>query len=528
VTTTLFSMSVPVTTVSQSQSLGGRTARGFAWMVSQTVASRIVSAAGQVAMAWFLLPDDYGAVGLAFTIAAFASLVQQAGFKEILVQRFNHFSRWANAAFWMSLSYGMLSGLLMVGAALAVPLLPPVAQRYPELPGLLLALAAAAPLTTLSTVPMARLQAELRFGTLATIVFASATATTVLSVLLAWGGLGPQSVVLPRALVALAQAMVLFLVCGFPARATPQWRRWRFLAGDSLLLIATWVCYAIIMQGDYAALALLRPRAELGLYFFAFNLSVQAVTLFTVNLWGVLMPALSQLQDDTPRQLAAFQRASRALALVAVPFGFLQTALADPGVRLLFAPKWHTAIPVLQVLSLGMTFMMIGSQGGSLLQAQGRFKTMFLLSAGCAAAFVVMVGFGALLGGALIVATVVAVYYAAYGPVNLFLGMRPAGGTWRDVWSIYSVSIAPGAVAVGAGWLGVMWVPDGTVGSVLKLALVPLISLAIYLPLVRRVAREDWNELMARFMGFARRRKTLAQVGPSDTVGPLPRAEEAL
>jgi PST family polysaccharide transporter len=510
-----------------NQSLGGRAARGFAWMVSQTVASRLLSAAGQVALAWFLLPNDYGAVGLAMTIATFASLVQQAGLKEILVQRFKHFSRWANVAFWMSLAYAALSGLLTALAGLVVPLVPAVAQRYPELSGLLFVLALTAPLTALSTVPLARLQAELRFGTLATVAFASAALVTVLSVVLAWKGMGAQSVVIPRAVVALAQALVLFAVCGFPARATPQFRRWRFLARDSLLMIATWVCYAIIMQGDYAALALLRPRVELGLYFFAFNLSIQAVTLFTVNLWGVLMPALTWLQHDTPRQLSAFQRASRALALVAVPFGFLQTALAEAGVRLLFEPEWYPAIPVLQVLSLGMTFMMIGSQGGSLLQAQARFKTMFLLSAGCAAAFVVMVLSGALLGGALAVAAAVAIYYAAYGPVNLYVGMRAAGGTWRDVWRIYSVSIGPAAAAVSAGWLATRWTIDCTTGYLLELALVPVITLLVYLPLVRWVARGDWDDLIARFTGFIRSRRAQPGIGAQPATEALVRAEEA-
>src|SRR5437870_1122481 len=70
--------------------VGRRTARGFAWLTAQTLGAKAVGFVGQIILAWYLAPDDFGLVGLALTVAAFAGLIQQAGLKEILIHRHRH------------------------------------------------------------------------------------------------------------------------------------------------------------------------------------------------------------------------------------------------------------------------------------------------------------------------------------------------------------------------------------------------------------------------------------------------------
>ena len=57
-------------------------------------------------------------------------------------------------------------------------------------------------------------------------------------------------------------------------------------------------------------------------------------------------------------------RSARQLALVGVPLCLMQVAMADPGIRALFAPKWYPAIPVLQILSLGAALRVLGMPAG--------------------------------------------------------------------------------------------------------------------------------------------------------------------
>src|SRR5439155_9904086 len=145
---------------------------------------------------------------------------------------------------------------------------------------------------------------------------------------------------------------------------------------------------------------------------------------------------------EPARQLQGFLRAVRALAAVAVPVCVLQAAVAGPVVRLIFSPradpgKWYAAIPVLQVLSLGMAFKAVGMPTSNLLQAQGRFKLYLKLTAVYAAVFLVMVALAAALSvperSALAVAVAVAITFAVLEPMIMHVAVRRAGGGWRDV-----------------------------------------------------------------------------------------------
>src|SRR5687767_7719447 len=103
---------------------------------------------GQVILARLLLPEAWGMIGMAYSVTAFAGLIQQAGIREILIQRQSHFGRWANPAFWMSLTLGCLGALVMVILA------PVAAWMYEDsrLIWLILILAISAPFSGLDIV----------------------------------------------------------------------------------------------------------------------------------------------------------------------------------------------------------------------------------------------------------------------------------------------------------------------------------------------------------------------------------------
>jgi O-antigen/teichoic acid export membrane protein len=453
-----------------------------------------VSLAGQIALAWYLQPQDFGAVGLAYTVVGFAGLIQQSGQKEILVQRQKHFRRWSTVAFWMSMAFALIAAAIMLAAA------PFAARIYhtPALTGMLMILAASAPIDALSVVPNARLQIDLRFKTIALLGFLVALATTGLSVIFAYRGWGAYSFVLPRPIVGIVQAVALWWLTRPPVRFALQPRRWRFMVGDSGLIIATWFFYMIITQGDYMILGIMHPADVVGIYFFAFNLSLQVVALFMMNFWGVIVPALAKLTGQPQRQLEGFLAASRMLAVAGVPVSLLVGAVANPAIRLFFAKKWEPSIHVLEVLSLGMTLMLVGSPGGTLLQARGKFRTMFNVAAACSVAFLILVTIGAWLGAALSVAIAVGIFYAGYGPVNMYAGIRGIGGTWRDIWRVYSVALIPGAMSVGSAYLIGRMISHNWI----RLIVTVVVAFGLYLPLLRFLSPTVWDEVMSRVRGL--------------------------
>jgi O-antigen/teichoic acid export membrane protein len=224
-------------------------------------------------------------------------------------------------------------------------------------------------------------------------------------------------------------------------------RRWRYLLADSTLMLGTSLAITCVMQGDNLMLGLFHSKEVLGVYFFAYNLSTQTGQLVAANLGAVLMPALTKLAADLPRQLNAAIRATRVMLLIGIPLSFIQAALVEPAVTLVFRGRWDAAVPVVQYLSIGMAMTLVNGCTSSILQSQGRFRFLLVWNAMVAVVFLAAVAVGAKVGAAVSVSVAVALIFSCIGPVGLYLALRPGGGRFRDVLSVY---IRPLAVSVCA------------------------------------------------------------------------------
>jgi PST family polysaccharide transporter len=485
---------VPPADSSAPQNLGRRTISGLIWLTMQTVGSKLALTASRILLARLLWPSDFGVVAMALTISSFAGLIQQAGLNEILVQRGRHFARWANVAFWMSVGLGLLSASAMMTAA------PLAARLYhtPKLVRLIAIAAVAAPMSSLSVVSMARLQLDLRFRSLAMIAFWANCGQAALSVIFAWLGFGPYSLLLPAPIVNLIQAALLWHNQARFLRLDVQWRRWKFMLADSGYIFASWIFYTIIAQGDYISLGLRRSREIVGIYFFGFNFSVQMNTLFTQNVMSALLPALSSLQHDLQRQFTAFLRAARGLALLGMPFGVLIVATAAPAFHVLFVPKWYPSIVVVQALGIGMSMSMIGCVSISLMQARGQFRLLMILSILASILFCALVIPAVFIGGAQSVAIAVGTFHFIYGPWMLYAGVRPAGGSWRDVAGIYGPPAISSILGIGAATALARLLPAWPGRDVLQIVLIGIVGLGLYGLIIRQIAPEAGAELLAR------------------------------
>ena len=482
-------------------SIGDRAARGFTIYFTQFFASKVVSLASQIVLSWLLVRKDYGYLGLAMAVATFTGLVQQAGVRDILVRRGKRYNRWANTAFWLSACSGLAGALLMLIAA------PLAAYIYREqtLMYLIALLALGGMITSLGSVPEAKLHIDLRFRAIATLNFSSTTAGLALAVVLAVMGFGAYSYVLPHPITAAGRLAAAWWMTRPPVRLQIRPRRMRYLLSDSGLLVLNSVFVSILWQGDYLILGLLYPEDLVGLYVWAFGLSLQSIYMLAESMSGVLFPSLSKLADDPARQRDAFLRAARVLALVGIPACFAQAVLAAPGVHLVFNPRWFEAVPLVQVLSIGMSVYVVGSASFAALKAQGRFKRLLMINSLCSVSFVMLVTCGAWARGPLGAAVAVCINLCILtaSALTSMLGEH----AWRDLPRIFVIPLLLSAAASAAAWGVVAWLPRQTKPQWLLVALVSATVLAVvYVPLARALAPEPWKELLARMRQMRPRR----------------------
>ncbi len=226
---------------------------GTFWLLIQTLGSKVVTLGGQLVLAWLLSPDDFGQIGMAYTVTAFAALLINPGIDVILVRRGKHFQLWSTPAFYFSFCAGLLGCAAILIAA-------PFAARIfgsSQLTGLLAVLAIATPIGSFMLVPTAKLRAEMRFGTLSLIAFLQSILQTLLTLTFAALGYGVYAFVLPMPIVYAAIAAVLWIVSRPAVSIRNPFRHWRYLIGDTSYIFFQRVLQTAVSQGDYILLGAL-------------------------------------------------------------------------------------------------------------------------------------------------------------------------------------------------------------------------------------------------------------------------------
>lgn len=484
---------------SSTTELGRQTAAGFAWLLLQTLSVKLATVVGQILLAWLLAPKDFGLIALAYSVVTFIAIFQSSGLREILIQREREFPVLAAPAFWLSLVIGTVVSAMIVGSA------PWAARVYnqPELPGLLVVLAVFTFISNLENIPTAQLQNQMRFRALSTLGIFQGVSQISLSVILAALGFGAYSFLLPLPIIALIKVGVLWSLARPPLSWNFGLGYWPSLIKSSGLLIGASFFIGINVHGASIVLGLFHTAGVVGIFFFAYHLAQQVQTLLALNLAHVLLPSFSKLQENPIRQYTAFLRANKLLMILGAPASFLVAASADPGVRLVFDPRWIDAIPVVQALAIGTAFTITTIVTLSFLKAQGRYQFHLWISMFRALLFLGLVTAAAARGGALAVGIAAAIAMMIYSPSMMYASIRRAGLGWRHVWNVYAAPIGSGAFACGLAVAAANLVPATIAGeNFVRVTVTIAVSGMLYVPFIWLTAREEWEDLLGRVMSF--------------------------
>lgn len=483
-------------------SLRHKTSRGTVWMTGQVVYVKLLGLALQLVLAKLLLREDFGLYGLALTVYTFAAMFHQAGVLEVLIQRQRTFHIWSEVGFWLSFACGMIAFLMTI-------LIAPLVARFYEYPEpetlvrLIRVMACVFPLVALGAVNRAKLQIEMRFRELALIGAVTATADVTLKVLFAYLGYGAFSF----AYGALISQVVYLALCWYFApvrvRWRPQLRRWKYLLNDGMMVVGALVCTWVIEEGDYVVLGRFEDVGVVGLYFFAFRISRHIVSLMTWQVSKVLFPALSSLPSDTDRQINAFIRAARLIAAASLPSCFAMATMADPLVRLLFEPRWFEAIPLIQIMCLGMTLRSMSWPIASLMKAQGRFRTHMFVVGGSILAFFPMTILGTWLGSALGLAVAIAIFYTGSTTVEFMVALKRPAQFVRDFGTVFFAPLVSSVLAAGIAWcVGYLLLPktgfEGMLLHLLQCFAIAISGAVMYVLAIRQLSPKVWHEAIER------------------------------
>jgi len=435
--------------VTPASSVGAKAAHGAFWTVCFSVLNKFFTLGSQVALAWFLLPQDFGLVAMALSITSVVTMLCGSSLSKVLIQRQERFDEDAGQVFWLSLAMNAAAALLLA----AISPLAGMLFKEPRVISLILIAAAAIPLMALPTIYAAALYRDLRFKTVSMLHCGEGIIRNGSAVALAACGFGAYSLVLPLLASALFAAILFRAKAGRIAIGEPQPRQWKALLAPAGWLMLHALFAAIQGYGAAFIIGIGHDSTVAGLYYWGFALSTQAMFLLANNLQTVFFPVLSKVNDDVQRQYAAFRKTSQALLLIAVPVCALQVLLARPFIEMVFHARWLPAAPVVQWLSLGMITQPLSVLAASLLLARGRFGALAALTGFSALTTLISASAGALAGHEVAIAQWTCGGLFISGLIAGWVALRQFEKGWRELAAIIAGPLLITPICLLAGWL---------------------------------------------------------------------------
>jgi len=320
---------------------------GIAWNAGAKSAGQLLRWAATLIVARILTPADYGLFGMATVFLGLVTLVSEFGLGSAVVALRDLSDEAIAQINSLSLLFGVAAFAASIGAA------GPLGRFFhsPQLPPVIMVLAAGFLIGAFKTVPSALLERDLRFKTLALVDAGQALVLAAAMVAVALLGFGYWTLVFGELLSAALSTTAIVAV----RRHAFAWPRPRTL-GPALTfsahLIGSRLCWYLTSNADFAVAGRLLGKAALGAYSFAWTIAEVPLDRICALVTRVTPAVFSAVQRDHAALRRYVLRITEGLALLAWPAGFGMALVARDLVLVVLGDQWRATVGPLQVLGV--------------------------------------------------------------------------------------------------------------------------------------------------------------------------------
>jgi O-antigen/teichoic acid export membrane protein len=308
-------------------------------------ASRLVFT---VLLARLVGPEAFGIAAQAIVYIGVVGLLLDQGFSSALIQRRRLENDLPGAIVTVNLAIGAVLSLVTLALA-------PLWADFMSTPQLTLVLVVLAPDLVIRAVvitPRALLLREMAFRKIGIADVGSAMVGGILGVVVAELG-GSYWAIVVQTLSTDVVLAVLLLLLGAGRRPNLRFRILRKIVGFSGRAFAAGLLINSVSRNiDSLLIGRFLGPEPLAFYGLANRLLLLPVRLVSTTIGGVLFPAFSRLADNLVGLRTELARATRVIAILALPAMALISAAAPQLILILFGHKWLPAVPIVQVLAV--------------------------------------------------------------------------------------------------------------------------------------------------------------------------------
>lgn len=357
------------------KSIKNKTVSGISWSAADVFLSQGVTFLVGIVLARLLTPAEYGLIGICTIFIVIFNGIIDSGFSAALIRKQDANRDDYNTMFIVNMGLSLLMyAVLYFGA----PLIARFFER-PELVDLVRVMGLILILQALSIVQYTILSKRLDFKTKTKASLIAAVSSGAIGIGCAFAGMGVWSLVAQQLSRYAIYTICLWVFNKWWPSIKFSMASFRYMWGFgwkmmlSGLLDHTWKeLYQVVVGKFYSP-------ATLGQYSKAKEFGHIFSTNITAIIQRVSYPALAELQDDTPRMVAAYRKLIKTTMFITAVCMLSLGAVAEPLVYCLIGPKWHQAATFLPIISISLSLYPLHALNLNMLKVEGRSDIFLIL-----------------------------------------------------------------------------------------------------------------------------------------------------
>lgn len=323
-------------------------AGGLFWSYGERIFAQLVSLLVSIVLARLLSPENYGVVSIVMIFISFCDAIVTGGFGNAIVQKKDADELDVNTMLCCSMVTSTLLYLLIYFTA------PFIADFYrmDVICPILRVLGVRLLISGINSIQHAWIQKKMLFKKFFVSTLFGTVLSAVVGIAMAYLGMGPWALVGQYLTNSFVDTVVLLVTNDWKPRLMFSIDRAKTLLSYGWKVLATTIVFTI--EGNLRSLIIGKQfgSAELAFYDQGKRFPDLLVTNINTSISNVMLPVLSQSQDDLDRLKQLSRRAIRIGTYLLTPLLVGLVAVADTFVVAILSEKWAPCIPYLRILTL--------------------------------------------------------------------------------------------------------------------------------------------------------------------------------
>jgi len=329
-------------------SLGEAFSRGLAWFFLLKIGSRPIALIQFFIVAHFLLPAEFGVMGIALLVLSLLDMLTTTGYEEALIHKKEGIEDYLDTVWLVSVGRGLLLGLVVYFSA---PLAVSLFNEYTTT-SVLQVLAVVPVIQGFTSPGLIQLEKDLHFAKLVWLESIYSVSVAIVAITFAFFLRSIWALVIAYVLGMGIRTFGSFFVCPYRCKFRFNWvRTWelwtygRWIFGSKLM-------HYVFNNGDsWVVGSMLGPQA-LGFYLAAFRLGRMPAAEFTNASARVAFPTFVKMAGDVKRLRLAYLRTLQLVMFVSTPVSLGLAVVAEDAIGVLLGERWLPMVTTLQIVAV--------------------------------------------------------------------------------------------------------------------------------------------------------------------------------